>query len=268
MHKFLKNIFSSPLEITIVDETNLNRKELVEPLVCELITNNVRKTLKGKKVKIIIPKDFGKTVYNHSIDEEKKHYDKNGYSTSQGHFAASFDEKATEFRITINNSAFDQLQYFSTIFHEFTHVIDFHNYINNYGNPMLMERKTKHNNYYFEFYLWTEYNAKKIGLQRLIKEYDKKNWAIDLPMSTTLFIKDIEKESQSLPRLYNLMHYFARISVCNESLLTLNSEIYPKNYLINNFGENVIVIHNTMESIKSFKEFENEKTFLRYLLNW
>jgi hypothetical protein len=264
---FFKNLFLSPLEVTIIDETNFNRKELVEPLVIEINTNDVRKTLKGKKVKIIIPKDFGETVYNYSIEEEKELYNKNGYSKSQGHFAASFDEKATEFRIIVNNSAFDELQYFSTIFHEFTHVLDFNNYINNYGNPMLMDRKTKHHNYYFEFYLWSEYNAKKIGLQRLLKEYDKKNWTIDLPRSTSLFIEDVERESQDLPRLYNLMHYFARISVCDDGLLTLNSEIYPKNYLINNFGKNAEVLHTTMESIKSFTEFENEKTFLRYLLN-
>ncbi len=268
MSTFFKNIFLSSFEVSIIDETNFNRKELVEPLVSELTTKGVCKILKGKKVKIIIPKDFGQTVYNHSIDEEKEHYDINGHSTSRGHFAASFDEKVTEFSIIINNSAFEELQYFSTIFHEFTHVLDFNNYINNYGNPMLMNRKTKHNNYYFEFYLWTEYNAKKIGLQRLIKEYDKKNWKIDLPRTTSIFIEDMEKESQSLPRLYNLMHYFARISVCDDGLLTLNSEIYPKSYLINNFGKNATVIHNTMESIKSFKEFKKEKTFLRYLLNW
>jgi len=246
----------------------LNLKQKVEPLLTELITKKVRKKLKGKKVEVIIPENFGQTVYKYSIDEEKAHYDKIGYSNSQGHFVVPMDKKAVDFWIIVNKIAFEELQYFSTIFHEFAHVLDFTDYINVYGNPTMMDRQTKHLNYYFEFYLWAEYNAKKIGLKRLQEEFDKKNWAIDLKTSTTLFIQDVDREIDNLPRLYNLMHYFARITVCDDGLLTLNPEIYPKNYLIENFGPNATIIHTTMESINNFDEFEKEKDFIKYLLNW
>ena len=62
------------------------------------------------------------------------------------------------------------------------------------------------------------------------------------------------------------MHYLARITVFDDGLMTLKPEIYPKSYLVENFGPNVTTIHNTMEGIKSFKEFEKEKEFLKYLI--
>ena len=124
MTSILEKLFSSSFEIKITDETDLNLESKVTPLLEELITESIRKKLKTKKVEIIIPEDFGLTVYKYSSVEGKEHYDKFGYSNSQGHFSAPFDKKATDFKVIINKSTFEEVQYFSTLFHEFTHVID------------------------------------------------------------------------------------------------------------------------------------------------
>lgn len=264
----LRISFLSSLRIKITDETNRNLKRFVKPLLKELVTNSVRRKLKGKKIEIIIPKDYGQTVYEYSIDEEKEYYDIYGHSSGQGHFCTPTDKKSRDFKIIINKSTFDSYQYFSTVFHEFVHVLDFTEYIHHYGNPTMMDRDTKHSNYYFEFYLWTEFNAKRLGLKRLVKELDKINEGIHLPASTISFIEEDARAKKQLQKLYALMHFFARISACDNGSLKFNPEIHPERYLTASFGENATVIHSILEGIKNYQDFEKEKETLRYLFDW
>ena len=262
----LKKLFSilPPLEVKITDETDLGLKLYVEPILNELLTKAVKRKLRGRKIEIIIPVNYGETVYKYAIDEDKEHYDTHGFATSQGNFNITTEKEVINFKLIINSVVFDKFQYFSTISHEFTHAIDFSEYIKKYGNPVLMSRVTKDLNYYFEFYLWTEFNAKKIGVARLQKELDKHDRKIFI--STPNFIQEVASEVDNLPRLYHLMHFFGRISASQDSLIKLNPNIYPKSYLNSAFGTNATIIHTTIEQIKDFKDFEKEKDFLRYLI--
>ncbi|RXR18256.1 hypothetical protein EQG63_08270 [Flavobacterium amnicola] len=268
MFQRIKNLFIPSVQIKISDETNLNVEQYINPLLEEFFTIEVRNKLRGKKVEIIIPIDYKNAVYKHSCNEEKAHYDANGLSESMGHFCIPLDSKSIEFRIIINKSTFDEYQYFSTIFHELTHVVDFNDYISHYGNPVLMSRNTKHENYYFDFYLWTEFNAKKTGIYRIQTELEKNERYLSLPVATQNFIQDVETANGQLPQLYHLMHFFARISAQNNSLIKYDSQIYPIIYLNDKFGNNIEQIHNAMDNIKNFEDFQNDKNYLKYLFNW
>jgi hypothetical protein len=259
-------LLSPLLDVKVTDETNLHLEKHVRLLIKELETRTVRKKLQGKSIEIIIPRNYGQTVYEYAVEEEKEHYDSYGYSESRGNFSITTEAGKINFKLIINPSVFDDYMYFSTVVHEFTHAIDFSGYINKYGNPSEMNRNLKNQNYYFEFYLWTEFNAKKIGLERLQKELDKTNLMINIAEAASAFIDEVESEETNLPRLYHLMHFLARISVCGDSSTKYNSDLYPNSYLCAKFGNNVDVIHLTMEKIKNFKDFEKEKDLLRYLL--
>jgi hypothetical protein len=262
----LKYIFSPPLEIKITDETNSNLNKYIKPLLNELETYKVRRQLKGKNVELIIPLSFEKAVYNNSCDEIKQIIESYGYSSSDvnGHFCNPIDNKSVDFKIIINKN----IQYFSTIFHEFTHVIDFNDYIKYYGNPDLMSKIQKRENYFFEFYLWTEYNAKRIGMRRLMVEYKKNEWSIALEQTTINFTEKVSIEHDSLRRRYYLVHFFARLSECRNKSLKFNSEIYPRDFLEKYFGANVFKLHNTLEKIKSFDDFQNKRKKLKRLVNY
>ena len=262
----LKKIFnfSSTIDILITNETNFQLEIYVQKLLIELITQKTRKRLKGKKIEIIIPENFGQTVYKYAIDEEKEYYDKYGYSTSRGNFSITLENNKPNFKLIINSSVFEDFQYFSTLTHEFTHALDFSEYINKYGNPITMDREMKKDNYYFEFFLWTEFNAKKIGLLRFQKELHNNN--LELVISLSNFINEIENEVDSLPKLYHLMHFFARISVCKDKLDYWELSTFSRDYLIPKFGQDVTTIQLIMEKIVDFKGFEKEKNLLRYLL--
>jgi hypothetical protein len=248
----------------ILTVTDLGLKIYVEPLLKELLTKSVKRKLKGRKIEIIIPINYGETVYKYATDEDKEHYDKCGYSTSQGNFSINTEKNKISFKLIINSVVFDKFQYFSTITHEFTHAVDFSEYIKKYGNPNNMSRSLKNLNYYFEFFLWTEFNAKRIGVSRLQKELDKHSKEIII--STSGFIQDVAGQVDNIPRLYHLMHFFGRISASQNSLIKLDPNIYPKKYLELTFGTNTVAIHSIIEQMNDFKDFENEKDLLRYLM--
>ena len=254
------------LKIQIQNETERNFDVQIWEIINEFIPKEKKKKLKGKKLKVIIPENYKDTLYNLSPIEHKEHYDDIGVPESNGHLALPTDKNATEFTILLNERIFDSEQYFSTFPHEITHVFDFTEYFNQYGNIFILDRKAKNDNFYFVHYLWTEFNAKKIGIQRFQKELDKEKANVDLLMSTKQFIEDVSNSHSYLNKSYHLMHHFGRMSVYDNGLLTLNSDYFPKVYLETNFGENVMTLYNTLKEIKKYSEFDKEKEFLKYLM--
>lgn len=265
----LKNLFPPPLDIKITDEVNSNLHKYIEPLLIELNTYKVRRKLRNKNIEFIIPINFKRAVYNNSCDYIKQHIDSYGYSPDiNGHFCTPLDTNSANFKIIINQNIFENIQYYSTIYHEFTHVIDFNAYIKYYGNPDLMSKSQKYINFFFEFYLWTEYNAKRIGMRRLMIEYKKNEWNVAFPQITALFIEDVILENDRLRRLYYLVHFLARLSECGSESLKLDSKIYPRDFLEIYFGTNVFTLHTTLEKINSFEDFQNKRRRLKFLIDY
>lgn len=260
----------NPLNIKIIDETNSNSDLIIEPLIKELDNYTNRKKLENLKIEVIIPKDFNKTIYNNSNESIKNKIDlhSNLLGESNGYFCIPMISKPNCFKILINKNILNDLLFYGTVYHEFTHIIDFNDYINNYGNPDIMNKFQKRQNFYYEFYLWTEFNAKKNGMRRLMIEYKKNEFNVAFPQLTNLFMQEVRYEKDTLARLYCLVHFFARITECGNNLIKKNIEIYPKDFLESYFGLNVIKLHKLLEKTKNFKDFQKNKNKLKKIINY
>lgn len=259
------HFFKKPLRIVFDNETEIDSREKVYDLISEFLPKNKRRKLKNIRLKILVPNSFGETLYKLCSPEEKTHYAEIGLSDSNGHFVIPTGSK-NNYTILLNSRVFLDNQYFSTLPHELTHLIDFSAYFKCFGKIDLANRQEKLDNYYFEFYLWAEFNAKKIGLERLQKELDKKDQHIDLKQSTLIFKSDVEREKYPLNKLYHLVHHLARISIYDDGLLHLNDNCFPTIFIHDHFGSNITVFYHTLIEMKTFEDFLKEKEFIRYLV--
>lgn len=261
---------SIPLNIKIIDETHSNSELIIEPLIKELDNYDNRKKLEKIKIEVIIPKEFNKSIYNNSNESVKNMIDLYSHSLgeSNGYFCTPIISNPNCFKILVNKNILDDLQFYGTIYHEFTHIIDFNEYINNYGNPDKMDKYQKRQNFFYEFYLWTEFNAKKIGIRRLMIEYKKNEFSVAFPQLTNLFMEDVRNEKDTLRRLYYLVHFFARITECGKHYTKNNNEIYPKDFLKSYFGLRVLDLHKILEKTKSFNEFQKNRIKLKEIIDY
>lgn len=261
---------SVPLNIKIIDETNSNYELIIEPLIKELDNCTNRKKLEKIKIEVIVPKEFNKTIYNNSNESVRNMIDLYSHSLgeSNGYFCTPLISNPNCFRILINKNILDDLQFYGTVYHEFTHIIDFNEYINNYGNPDIMDKFQKRQFFFNEFYLWTEFNAKKNGMRRLMIEYKKNEFSVAFLQLTNLFIEDVRNEKDTLRRLYYLMHFFARITECGNHSIKNNNDTYPKDFLKSYFGLRVFELHKILEETKSFNEFQKNRKKLKEIINY
>ena len=264
INKFFKR--KPKLVIKLENETEQNFDLKIWKLVNEYIPKEKKKKLKGKKLNIIVPKNYKEKLYNLSTAEHKEHFNDFGTPELNGCLVLPIDKKSTEFTILLNKRIFDSDQYFSTIPHEITHVFDFNDYFTQYGNIFILDRESKKENFYFVHYLWTEFNAKKIGIQRFKKELDKTKSNINLEVSTKNFKEDVDNNLFYLTKSYHLMHHFGRMSVYDNGLLSFNNNYFPESYLKQIFGENVMTLYHTLKEITNYSEFDKEKEFLKYLM--
>lgn len=254
--------------IIISDETNSDYTSKLKLLLNEIQSKKTFSLKNDIKLNIIIPNEYNQSVYDYSPEYQKKHFRIYGIPEGNGHYFPPFDSEDKIHTIILNKSVFSDLLYIGTFFHEFTHVIDFINYIGFYGNPNFMDEKNKSQNYYYEFYLWTEFNAKKIGQKRFIEELKKYDKSIALKETAEYFMSDITKESSEIRKLYLLMYFYARISAEENDLIKLNSNFYPKYFIEKYLSKELLELHSVMENIHNFSSFQNEKKLIKYLCKW
>ncbi|WP_203257937.1 hypothetical protein [Hyunsoonleella ulvae] len=264
--KNIFHIFQKQLIIEIIDKTNRGFEHKIEPLINEMISRNFKKVLVGKTIEIVIPNDYKKTVYLYATAEKKEHYNQYGIEERKAFLVLPENRKTSYFTIILNQNIFEDYQYYSTIYQELTHVLDYTYYFKKYGNMHVESEEVKKINYYFEYYLWSEFNSKRKGLERLQKEKHVNNWDVELQTSLDQLKQDVHGEQSHLSKLYYLMHFFARISVYDDGFLTPESTLFSNEFLNCNYGAYTNVIYTTVSEIKSFTEFEKEKDFLKFLM--
>lgn len=254
------------LDIEIINEGHDQNDIITRAIIKEFFTKRRKKIIIDKRIKIIIPNNFNSTCYNYSNDDTKSFIDKNGISDYVGMCILPTDKNATEFIIIIDKDTMtDITESYNVLFHEFTHVIDYTDFFNHNGNIYISEDiNTKISAYYFEFYLWTEFNAKRNGLARQKKENDKEDKTINLLQIATSFQQDIVKVSFELNRYYGLIHFLARISVYEH--LELNCREFPESWLSLLFEINIQDLYDTLKITNTFEDFNNNKELIRKLL--
>lgn len=265
-----KRIFKNKLKLNdfnIYDETNSADKNKIETLIAEFIQNNKLYNLTNFKVNIIITNNFLNTVYNYSSYEQQMYISKFGLPIANGQYCSPIEHNNIH-TIVINKDIMSDILYFGTVIHELKHVFDFESYINYYGNPNFMDELTKKQNYYYDFFLWTEFHAKLKGQERLLIEYEKYEYSVAYRKITKLFKEQIINSRSKIDKLYQLMHFFARITASKNEDLKLDKDIYPLDFIEQQFTSNGILLHSIMERSKHFTDFQNNKTMINMLCNW
>jgi hypothetical protein len=270
LNRLTKKIFPQKtdyrLNLEIINEKDINHNTRLNSIITEFFNQNQIKLLAEKHLKIIIPEDFNSTYYDYSNSTIQNYINENGFPEHHGIFIPPSDKDATDYVLIIKEFVLSDIyEAYKTLYHEFTHFIDYTNYFNKNGNIYIADNDKKIENFYFEFYIWTEFNAKRIGLTRLKEELDKIGGTIDLAQTAINFQNDIVKSPSELESYYGLSHFLARIAVFES--LGLSSIEFPSNWLSILFETDILKLYNKLKTIRTFKDFDKNKELLRIMFN-
>jgi len=252
---------SNRLDIQIETDSN-EIKSKIEDLILDFFCANNIDIVQDKKIVIIISEDFKTDMIKYSSSEMQNFVLENNIQESAGRVILPVDKDFSNFVILLIKDIFNSNQYFSTLTHELVHVIDFINHFKEVGNIYTGNAE------YDDFFFWTEFNAKKIGLKRLQQELDKNNEKLNLRASTINFREQNLKEILPDKQVYNLVHFFARISIYDKyKNLAFNEDEFPREYLINLYGEKSIELYYLLNEINNYDEFKINSKLLDEVLD-
>ncbi len=242
--------------IQVVDETNKGCDLKIIDLCNEFYTGENLSVLANKKILIKVSVNYEKDVFDNSSIEQQENMTLMGLPYHAMTIIPS-DLDYSKFIIFLRESVFTDYQHYSTLYHEFTHTIDFINYFNDYGNVYIKDEVSKQLCYYYEFYFWTEYNAKKRGLQRFYYEIEKYNYEINLVDSTSNFLSSLQSRNTQFINLYHLVHFFARLSLFEtKGLFSFSSAIFPKKVILETFGSSSIALYDLFKEMDDYTSFK------------
>lgn len=141
-----------------------------------------------------------------------------------------------------------------TVYHEFTHLFDYYQYFDEFGNVEIMNKKDQEKYFYRGFRYWSEFNAVRKGVYLYLKDKNKK-----VPLSlfhTEQLIFDL-KEFKNNPKnthdvFINLLAYFSKLSIF-QSKLTINPDPkFPRDLLIEIFGPEIISLYNLLFEMNNY----------------
>jgi len=234
-------------------------------------------------VSIIISNNFKKDVYNYSSKRDKFDIERTEFPELNGVLLLPRDE-ISEFKIIVNDKQFNSDDYIHTVYHELTHYKDFRNYFDEFGNVYEKSEYKRKENYFYEFSLWSEYHAKKIGnllyyLKLLVKQYGdfSEDWKKIISVD---FQSDKLKEEMSILQKRNkyrdinamsdflnfLFGYYGRLSIFQEKIGEYPDKSFPGDELIEKFGSYVIKLYEYLICREKYKTFINDISELRRIL--
>lgn len=247
---------SNRLDIQITTDNN-EIKSKIEHLILDFFSAKNIDIVQDKKIVIIISEDFKTDMIKYSSSEMRNFILENDIQESAGTVILPVDKEFSKFVILLIKDIFNSNQYFSTLTHELVHVIDFINHFKEVGNIYTGNAE------YDDFFFWTEFNAKKIGLKRLQEELYKNNEKLNLRESALNFIKQNNGETSINRKVYNLVHFLARISIYDENkTLDFNEMEFPKEYIINLYGEKSIDLYHILSDTIDYNDFKKNNNLI------
>ncbi len=117
---------------------------------------------KEPKFTVEVTSDFKKDYYNECSKREREILDRVGIPELNGVVIMPQTEDL-HFIILISSKSFENNQIIHTAIHEFTHLYDYFQYFLENGNLEIRSEEEKESKYYYEFYHWSEYHAKRLG---------------------------------------------------------------------------------------------------------
>jgi hypothetical protein len=237
------------MKIDIITENHI-LKSKTQDLVNEFFDIDKLSIVNDKQLQIIISKNYESDLLENSNELATKCFIENGIPQNKAIIILPDDANYSKFVIIVKEKIFEDREYFSTITHELTHVIDFINHFDEFGNIY------RGNAIYDDFFFWTEFNAKKAGLERLQLELNKTGQKISLEDSANNFILENNQTLSADKKVYNLVHFLARISIYDETKnLDFDEREFPRQYLITLFGQKTFALYNLLNIADSYGKF-------------
>ncbi|MFH6969126.1 hypothetical protein [Flavobacterium sp. FlaQc-28] len=146
------------MKIDIITENHI-LKSKTQDLVNEFFDIDKLSIVNDKQLQIIISKNYESDLLENSNELATKCFIENGIPENKAIIILPDDANYSKFVIIVKENIFEDREYFSTITHELTHVIDFINHFDEFGNIY------RGNAIYDDFFFWTEFNAKKLVLK-------------------------------------------------------------------------------------------------------
>lgn len=196
-----------------------------------------------------------------------------------------FTKDNRSYLIVVNKNQFNEgNDYIHTIFHEYTHVLDYHSYMK--ANCICNFDKLIESKYIDAFYLWTEYHARYIGTENYYNHQLNSNQIFDEDMrqfiteQTEAKFEQLNKELQEFlenkqnPKLmthnnflnvmYNVTQHFARFSAFKKyGVNALDNASFPISYLEHSLSIDILEYNKLLESSNNCnKLFELKKLSL------
>jgi len=245
------------MKIDIVTENQMIKNK-IQNLIDEFFDIEKLKIINDKQIEIIVSKNYNSDFFKYSNNLAINYYKEKGIPENKALTILPNDINYSKFIIVVKENVFDDKEYFSTIIHELTHVIDFINHFNNLGNVYYG------NAVYDEFYFWTEFNAKRAGLERLQKELNKTGLIISLKSSAEIFILENNKMISANEKVYNLVHFLARISIYDEMKnLAFDEQEFPRQFIISVFGSKTFKLYDLLNIAYNYEKFKVLKESIR-----
>lgn len=250
----------------IILHHNDSSKYLVSELCREYIECYGEDPIKNKKLTIYSSNNLGREVLtsfpykNYGLTVEE-------FGDYRGMITFPEDINCSHFSIILSDST-DDLQLYSTVYHELTHVYDYCNYFNHYGNVLLNLEKEKEFSYFDEFYIWTEFNAKRIGLLRFNREVVRMGLELNYGDQAKILLNDLRNTKVNLKSLYGIVHFYARLSLLDApNLEHIITKAYPRAVIIGKFGKDIENLYYLLLRTTTFSEFMENKFLIRYYMN-
>lgn len=192
-----------------------------------------------------------------------------------------------KYYILINKKAFNNINdYIHTIFHEYTHVLDYYKFIRN-KNLLNFDWLIK-DVYMDAFYIWSEYHARLIGTRAFYKEYfnNIKIFNIESLLNNQLkgYFKYLNNQlndfkiklntkgmlsfnANYIKIMYEIAQYFGRFALYKEyGVDALTIEEFPKNELINIFGDKILGLYDILLKSNDYSDAVKKLNEITYII--
>lgn len=236
----------------------------------------------SKELKIVVSHNINIDFLIYSANKDKKEMQGSDLSFLNGMLILPRDE-VRDFTIIINRKQFNTDDYIHTLYHELTHYSDYINYFEKFGNVYEQNELIRIQKYFYEFGLWSEYHAKKIGnllfyFSLCISQYGSvpKNWKeiIEVGFQSDVLVKNINilKEKiltnkMAMKDFLNfLFGYYGRLSIFQKENKKYPNDDFPEKELLQTFGNPIIDIYSLLlKSVNYQKAIENISKMKRIL---
>jgi hypothetical protein len=238
------------------------------------IFNSVFQPEKEPSCTIKITPDIKRDIYLLSSEKEKKYYESFGVPDFNG-FLSQPSPEDLAFIILVAEKQFADSQHVHTLIHELVHLHDYFRYYKENGNLCIKSKAEQDKCYYREFYYWSEFHAKSVGILIYAIYTYRIEYNLEAPPDGKYsFVLDFQTKaleesldcflSNSSPErrndlfwdfVRNLVSYYGRLSIVDSKEPgAIPDPSFPRDKILKSFGKPAIDFFPLLKSMDSYEK--------------